>query len=117
MLAHQIICMSCGYQGLFDTQEVSIENTRQGCFKYFGYSPFTSGMYYQCPECNSQLIVDPMDMFNMCPAKGQPHMGYPEKNTNSVPMDLEFLSQLPGMIKDGVLGLTRYITKNIGLNP
>lgn len=116
VLAHQIICMDCGYQGSFDTQEVSIENTRQDCFKYFKHNPFTSAMHYQCPECNSYLKVDPMDIFKMYPVKGHPHPGRPGKDTNSISVDTNFLWQLPGMIKDGVRGLKRYITKNIGLN-
>ncbi len=113
MLAHQIICMECGYQGSFDTQEVSIENTRQDCFKYFGHNPFTSAMHYQCPECNSYLKVDPMDIFKMHPVKGQAHPGGPAMDMSSVSVDTDFLWQLPGMIKDRVLGLTKYISSRI----
>lgn len=115
MLASQIICVACGYHGSLDTQAVSIENSRSDCFKCLGNDFFTGAMYYQCPECNSYLNVDPMDILKMDPARGQPNPGHPAKYPYSVWADTDFLRQLPGMIKDGMLGLTRYISKNLGL--
>ena len=116
MLAHQIICMACKYQGSFDTQEVSIENARPDCSKYLGHDPFTSAMHYQCPQCYSCVNVDPMDIFKMHPAEGQPVLGFPGKDTNSIPLDTDFLWQLTSIIKHGMLVLTRYVSKNIGLS-
>ena len=114
MLASQIICMACGYQGSFDTQEVAMECSDQDCFKYLGNDPYTGAMHYQCSECKSYLDIDPMHILRIDPTRGQLSLGQPVKNTNSASMDTAFFLQLPGMIKDGMLGLTRYIRKNLG---
>ena len=114
MLASQIICMACGYQGSFGTQEISMEGSNQACFKYLGNDPFTGAMHYQCSECKSYLDVDPVHILRIDPARGQLSLGEPGKNTYRASMDTDFLLQLPGMIKDGVLGMTRYIRKNLG---
>lgn len=116
MLAANMICIVCGCRGSIDEQEVSIEPSRQDGFKYLGHDAFTGAMHYQCPECNSYLNVDPMDMFKTYPVKGQPGPGNPEKDTYRVSADNVSLWQLAGVIKDGVFGLTRYIIKNIGPN-
>ena len=115
MLAHQILCMACGYQGSFDTQEIAIENSRSDCFTFLGHNPFTSTMHYKCPECNFYLEVDPMDIFKVYPVKGRPYLGRPGEDMSSVSMDIDFLWKLPGMIKDGVLELTKYISSRISV--
>jgi hypothetical protein len=52
-----------------------------------------------------------MDIFKMDLVRGQPV--HAEKDAYDVAEDtFGFLWQLPGMIKDGVLGLTKYISKN-----
>ncbi|NTW17213.1 MAG: hypothetical protein HGA41_07145 [Syntrophaceae bacterium] len=51
----------------------------------------------------------------MDPARGQLSAGLLEKDPYSFSVDtVDFLWQLPVTIKDGVLGLTRYISKNLG---
>ena len=58
-------------------------------------------MHYQCPECNSYLDVEPMDIFKTGSARGRPSPGHSEKDTSSVLADTgDFLWQLPGMIKN-----------------
>ena len=114
MSASQILCMACGYQGSFGTQEISMELSMQYSFKYLGNDPFTGAMHYQCPECKSHLDVDPMHILRINPARGQLNLGQPRKNVHRASMDTDFLWQLPGMIKDGLLGMTRYIGKNLG---
>ena len=117
MSALNIICMVCGFRGSsgsIGAQEVSMECSKEGCFKYLGNDPFTGTMHYQCFECKSYLDVDPMHILRINPARGQLSLGEPGKHTYRASMDTDFIWQLPGMIKDGVLGLTRYIRKNLG---
>lgn len=115
MLASQMICMPCGYQGSIDTQCASIGNSRSETFRYLGHNPFSGEMHYQCPECKSCLNVDPADIFKMDPARGLLSAGLLEKDPYSFSVDtVDFLWQLPVTIKDGVRGLTRYISKNLG---
>lgn len=112
MLALNMICMACGCRGPIGSQEVFTDNSRPDCFKYWGHNPFTGSMHYQCPECNSYLNIDPMDILRMDPARGRPNPGCSEKDTYRILVDTaDALLQLPVVIKGGVLWLTRYITK------
>jgi len=106
--------MECGYQGLFDTQEVSVEKAKPDSFRYLGHNAFTGAMRYQCPGCNSYLNVNPMDIFKTYPVRGQPGPGQPVKDPYSISAEMDFLWQMPRVIKNRVLGLTRYISKNLG---
>ena len=91
-----------------------MELSKQDGFKYLGNDPVTGVMHYQCPECKSHLDVDPMHILRIEPTRGQLSLGQPGRNTYRASRDANFLWQLPGMIKDSVLGLTTYIRKNIG---
>jgi len=119
MAALNIICMACGCRGSSGstgTQEVSMDGSKEACFKYLGNDPFTGTIHYQCSECKSYLNVDPMHILKIDPARGQLSLGQPGTNTDSVSVNTDFLLQLPGMIKDGVLGLTRYIRRSLGFS-
>ena len=113
MLASNMICMACGRHGSIGVQEECIENFKLDSFHYLGHNSYTGAMHYQCPECDSYLNVDPMDMLKLVTARGQPGQYRPGKDTYSALIDtVDSLCQLPRMIKDGALLFAGYIGKN-----
>jgi hypothetical protein len=74
MLASIIVCQACGCEGRAGNT-LSQNHSESFVFHYHGHDLFDGSMRFSCANCNTRLLVDPMDMLTTCcQVKGIPEM-------------------------------------------
>jgi len=62
-----IQCIHCNYTGVLENQGILIEDKTGDMpishgFKHKGHNPFSGNLHYECPLCETIILVDPMDV-------------------------------------------------------
>jgi|GEM_PF-620989 len=60
-------CINCNYIGILENQGILFDDKtgdmpKSRCFKYKGHNPFSGNLYYQCSQCETTVLVNPMDV-------------------------------------------------------
>lgn len=62
-----IQCVNCNFVGILENQGILFDGKTgdraiSRCFKYKGHNPFSGILHYECSQCKTILLVDPMDV-------------------------------------------------------
>jgi hypothetical protein len=65
-----IKCIHCNYIGILEKQASFFDD--KACdmpisrvFKHKGHNPFTGNLHYECSQCKTTILVDPMDVLGI----------------------------------------------------
>ncbi len=90
MLTRNIECCACETEGEIEIVGVA-SRVRPGLrFRYLGYHEFTGDMYFRCPSCKRDVIVNPMEALGPGKIKGIPML---EEAGRKGRMDSPWVSQ------------------------
>ena len=65
-----IKCIHCNYIGILEKQ-ASFFDDKTGdmpisrVFKHKGHNPFSGNLHYECSQCKTIILVDPMDVLGV----------------------------------------------------
>lgn len=62
MPANTIKCGGCGNEGEMETIGINARKDPGRLFRYLGNHEFTGNMYFLCPHCRREVVVNPMDV-------------------------------------------------------
>jgi hypothetical protein len=62
-----IKCIHCDCAGIIEDQGTTFNGQTNDMrasriFKHEGHNPFSGYLHYQCPECQTIILIDPMDV-------------------------------------------------------
>lgn len=67
MPASAIKCCGCGTEGEMEIIGLDPQMTPDLLFRYLGHHEFTGNMYFLCPHCRCEVVVNPMDILDAPP--------------------------------------------------
>ena len=62
MPASKIKCGGCGTEGEFEIEGLDSNVIPDMLFRYLGHHEFTGNMYFLCPHCRREVVVNPMEI-------------------------------------------------------
>jgi len=62
MPASKIKCGGCGTEGEFEIEGMESKVIPEMLFRYLGHHEFTGNMYFLCPHCRREVVVNPMEI-------------------------------------------------------
>ena len=71
VITRNIQCCDCGQKGEIEIMGLDQEGNPD-IFRYLGNHEFSGDMYFRCPGCGCELIVNPMDALGPGILKGLP---------------------------------------------
>jgi len=72
LLITKIKCGDCEIDGEIEIIGLAPGVNPDHLFEYLGYNEFTGDMYFCCPHCKCQLVVNPMDALGPGMIQGMP---------------------------------------------
>ena len=75
MLSRKIKCCGCGIEGEIEIIGLTSKVRPQDVFRYLGHHEFTGDMYFLCPNCRREVLVNPMETLGPGIIKGMPQYG------------------------------------------
>ena len=79
MVTRNIKCVGCGHKGKVEAHDTVHVTQESSIFKTLGKDPSTGFLYFRCPSCNEDIVVDPLK------AIAAEHMlGFPPSKSSSV---------------------------------
>jgi len=74
-LTRNIECCGCQTEGEIEIVWLAPQARQDRRFKYIGYHEFTGVMYFRCPSCQRDVVVNPMEALGPGKIKGIPRFG------------------------------------------
>jgi hypothetical protein len=59
-----IKCCGCGKEGEMEITGVEPKGMPGQLFRYLGHHEFTGNMYFLCPHCSREVVVNPMEILD-----------------------------------------------------
>ncbi len=64
MPASAIKCCGCGNEGEMEIVGLEPTGVPGLLFRYLGHHEFTGNMYFLCPHCRREVVVNPMEILD-----------------------------------------------------
>lgn len=87
-MIRKIKCCGCGNEGEIEIIGLAANVAPDRLFRYLGHHEFTGDMYFRCPFCSWDVLVNPMELLGPGSIKGMPQYRAPitvhggDANTN-----------------------------------
>lgn len=75
MFSRKIICGGCKKEGEIEILGLPAGTGPELLFRYLGHHEFTGNMYFCCPHCGREVMVNPMETLGPGLIKGVPQDG------------------------------------------
>lgn len=72
MTARKIKCCGCSKEGEIEIIGLEPKAAPDLIFKYLGHHEFNGNMYFLCPHCRCEVVVNPMEVLGPGIIKGMP---------------------------------------------